>query len=57
MLTYIISQYLHRIERANRGHEKSAIKILEEVYGRSGRTRHALIHVSFTYVHKKEESH
>ncbi|KAI7873699.1 uncharacterized protein EV154DRAFT_607084 [Mucor mucedo] len=37
-------KHLHRIEQANRGDQKSALKILEEVYGRNGKTRHALLH-------------
>lgn len=35
---------LHRIEDANRGNQKSTLKILEEVYGRNGKTRHSLLH-------------
>ncbi|KAI9249040.1 hypothetical protein BY458DRAFT_43251 [Sporodiniella umbellata] len=34
---------LHRIEDANRGDQKSAFKILLEVYGRRGRVRHELL--------------
>lgn len=38
-------QYLHRLEKANRGNQKSALKVLEEVYGRKGKTRHGLLYV------------
>ncbi|KAI9032890.1 hypothetical protein CLU79DRAFT_802092 [Phycomyces nitens] len=35
---------LHRIERANQGDHKSALKVLEAAYGRTGKTRHKLLH-------------
>ncbi|KAI8092232.1 uncharacterized protein B0P05DRAFT_525362 [Gilbertella persicaria] len=39
---------LHRLERANRGNQKDALKVLEEAYGRTGKTRHALL---YPYLH------
>lgn len=41
-------KYLHRLEKANRGNQKSALKVLEEVYGRKGKTRHGLL---YPYLH------
>ncbi|CAO3594010.1 unnamed protein product [Absidia cylindrospora] len=35
---------LHRLEKANQGNVKSALKVLEAAYGRSGKTRHKLLH-------------
>ncbi|KAG1054878.1 hypothetical protein G6F43_003125 [Rhizopus delemar] len=40
---------LHRIEQANRGKQKSAYKILLEVYGRRGKVRHSLL---YPYLHQ-----
>ncbi|ORZ24014.1 hypothetical protein BCR42DRAFT_446000 [Absidia repens] len=40
---------LHRLERANQGDQKSALKVLEAAYGRSGKTRHKLMHC---YIHE-----
>ncbi|KAI7907270.1 uncharacterized protein BX663DRAFT_495377 [Cokeromyces recurvatus] len=37
-------KHLHRLEKANRGHTKSALNILEEVYGVKGKTRHGLLY-------------
>ncbi|KAI9469916.1 MAG: hypothetical protein EXX96DRAFT_385627 [Benjaminiella poitrasii] len=37
-------KHLHRLEKANRGHDKSALKILREAYGLKGKTRHGLIY-------------
>ncbi|KAI8983729.1 hypothetical protein BDB01DRAFT_789884 [Pilobolus umbonatus] len=34
---------LHRIERANQGDKKSALRILSEAYGRIGKVRHGLL--------------
>ncbi|KAI8047460.1 hypothetical protein BDF21DRAFT_434140 [Thamnidium elegans] len=47
-------KYLHRIENANRGNQKSALKILEEVYGRNGKTRHALLY-PFLHCHQPKD--
>ncbi|KAI8641492.1 hypothetical protein BD408DRAFT_418119 [Parasitella parasitica] len=46
-------KYLHRLEKANRGSQKSALKVLEEVYGRRGKTRHGLL---FPYLHGHQRS-
>ncbi|KAI8971651.1 hypothetical protein BDF20DRAFT_691505 [Mycotypha africana] len=35
---------LHRLEKANKGCQKSAIKVLEEVYGLKGKVRHGLLY-------------
>ncbi|KAI8337536.1 hypothetical protein BC941DRAFT_396406 [Chlamydoabsidia padenii] len=35
---------LHRLEKANQGDPKSALKILEAAYGKTGKTRHKLMH-------------
>lgn len=34
---------LHRIKRANEGDKKSALRVLEEAYGRVGKVRHGLL--------------
>ncbi|KAG0172274.1 hypothetical protein DFQ28_005441 [Apophysomyces sp. BC1034] len=39
---------LHRIERANRGNQASALKVLEAAYGRTGKARHRLL---YPYIH------
>ncbi|KAI8371980.1 hypothetical protein EDC96DRAFT_477537 [Choanephora cucurbitarum] len=41
-------KFLHRLEKANRGHQKEAMKILSDSYGRSGKTRHVLL---YPYLH------
>lgn len=38
-------KYLHLIEQANRGNKKKAFKILQDAYGRTGKTRHLLLAV------------
>ncbi|KAI8379002.1 hypothetical protein BD560DRAFT_487884 [Blakeslea trispora] len=44
---------LHRLEKANRGHQKDALKILGDTYGRSGKTRHMLL---YPYLHGQQPS-
>ncbi|KAL0089246.1 hypothetical protein J3Q64DRAFT_1392180 [Phycomyces blakesleeanus] len=45
---------LHRIERANQGDLKSALKVLEAAYGRTGKTKHKLLH-PFVYANFPED--
>ncbi|KAI8078634.1 uncharacterized protein BX664DRAFT_342348 [Halteromyces radiatus] len=41
---------LHRLESANKGNQKSALKVLEAAYGRTGKVKHKLMH-SYLYEH------
>ncbi|KAG2222586.1 hypothetical protein INT45_008705 [Circinella minor] len=36
-------KFLYRIERANQGHTKSCLKLLQAAYGQRGKTRHRLL--------------
>ncbi|KAI9492140.1 hypothetical protein BDB00DRAFT_788933 [Zychaea mexicana] len=36
-------KFLHRVERANQGHTKSCLKLLQAAYGQRGKTRHRLL--------------
>ncbi|KAI8143639.1 hypothetical protein BJV82DRAFT_668678 [Fennellomyces sp. T-0311] len=36
-------KFLYRIERANQGHSKSCLKLLQSAYGQRGKTRHRLL--------------
>ena len=46
-------KFLYRIERANQGHTKSCLKLLQAAYGQRGKTRHLLLQVksdSFIFI-------